>query len=378
MPYTQGGSMRLGNIRAAATGGLAAVLATALITTSLPATELHVSYLNVGQADATLLQGPACTMLIDAGRHNRSDVVDHLHAAGVESIDYLVGTHPHADHIGQFSAVLAEFPVDEIWMSGWEHTTLTFERALDAILDSDAGYHEPRAGEREDCGALGVEVLLPTEPLQDIHDGIALRVTHGDVRFLFTGDAEAAHEEEMLGRGGVAAEVLQLGHHGSRTSTTRSFLDAVSPDVGIYSAGEDNSHGHPHDSVIARLTRAEIPVYGTPVHGTVVVVSDGERFTVTPVREQPSVRAGDRGGEDTGQGAGQETVAASGCVDLNRASAEALQEITHIGEDRAAEIKSRRERRPFDSVGSITRVHGIGPARANDIKDEGIACVEAL
>jgi competence protein ComEC len=108
---------------------------------------LIVHFIDVGQGDATLFAGPDFTILVDAGRHDRNDVVPYLQSVGVESIDLLVGTHPHADHIGQFPEVLNAFPVNEVWMSGDSHTTRTFERALDAILASDTGYHEPRAGE---------------------------------------------------------------------------------------------------------------------------------------------------------------------------------------------------------------------------------------
>jgi competence protein ComEC len=102
----------------------------------------------VGQGDSTLLAGPDFTILIDAGRHDRNDVVPHLEQIGISAIDLLVGTYPHADHIGQFPQVLQRFPVTEVWMSGDSHTSLTFERALDAILASGAAYHEPRAHER--------------------------------------------------------------------------------------------------------------------------------------------------------------------------------------------------------------------------------------
>jgi competence protein ComEC len=103
--------------------------------------ELVVYFLSVDQGDATLLAGPDFTILIDAGRHDRSDVVPHLRRAGVQAIDLLVGTHPHADHIGQFPAVLDQFTVAEVWLSGDTHTTRTFERTVDAILAAGAAYH---------------------------------------------------------------------------------------------------------------------------------------------------------------------------------------------------------------------------------------------
>src|SRR5690606_20918292 len=137
---------------------------------------LVVSYLDVGQGDASLLQAEGCTMLIDTGRHDRQDLLPLLQQAGVTALDVLVLTHPHADHIGQAARVLRTLPVAEVWMSGWEHTTATFERTLDALLDSEAGYWEPRTGDTHRCGPLFIQILNPSEPLTDIHDNLALRV----------------------------------------------------------------------------------------------------------------------------------------------------------------------------------------------------------
>src|SRR5690606_35829293 len=108
---------------------------------------LKVHFIDVGRGDATLIQSNDVVILIDAGRHDRNDVVPYLREAGITSIDLLVGTHPHADHIGQFPEVLAAFPVKEVWLSGDPHTSRIFEDTIDAILASEAGYHEPRAGE---------------------------------------------------------------------------------------------------------------------------------------------------------------------------------------------------------------------------------------
>lgn len=328
---------------------------------------LRAYFFNVGQGDATLLDAPHCTLLIDGGRHDRSDIVPYLDALGVSGLDLLIGTHPHADHIGQFPKVLEEFPVGEVWMSGWEHDTLTFERSVDAILEAGAGYHEPRAGEVEECGPLLLEIVHPVEPLQDVHDNIALRVVHGAVRFLFTGDAEASHEGEMLERGEVLeADVLQLGHHGSRTSSSVPFLEAVAPEIAIYSAGSDNRYGHPHSEVIERLLARGITVYGTAVHGTVTVLSDGEGVRVET--ETGAAPVADASWPDE-----KAPTPDDGCVDLNTGSAEELERIVHIGSARAEAIIGGR---PWSSVEALTRIRGIDGGRMDDIREQDLACVE--
>ena len=329
---------------------------------------LEVHFMDVGQGDATLLVGPDFTMLIDAARHDRNDVVPYLQAAGVESIDLLIGTHPHADHIGQIPQVLEAFSVAEVWMSGDEHTSRTFERALDAILASDADYHEPRAGEVVEIGSARVEVVHPAELTGDFnHGSVGVRVVFGNVAFMLTGDAEVEAETEMLQRGHeLRAQVLKLGHHGSRTSSTETFVRAVAPEVAIYSAGIDNSYGHPHAEVLQRMAALDVPVYGTAEHGTIRVVTDGHTYTVHTERGAP-IR-----GPPTAEPVFPVEPPPER-INVNTASLEELQRIVHIGPERAEELIRHR---PYTSLDQLTRIEGLGPGRIQDIKDQGLAGVE--
>jgi competence protein ComEC len=359
--------------------------------------DLEVHFLDIGQGDATLLKHAEATILIDTGRHQASDVVPSLTAAGVDAVDLVIVTHPHADHIGQFDQVLDRLPVREVWWSGSTTTSQTFGRALTALERSDAAYEEPRAGDTALIGPLEVEVVNPPAGvgLQDLHDAnLAVRVTYGEVRFLFTGDAEAATEGRMVSRSGATldADILQLGHHGSNTSTTAGFLAAVDPAIAIYSASADNQYGHPHAEVLDRLATAGVEVYGTAVHGTVTVTTDGRDWSVSTHRSgtpQPGARPSSNASRDGNRSSGgpaspspSPTTSASpsapssdacgpGQVDINRAGADELQRIIHIGPDRARQMPGLR---PFASVRSMDRISGIGPARLEDILAEGLAC----
>lgn len=248
---------------------------------------LVVHFLDVGQGDAVLLQGEDFTILVDAGRHDRSDVVPHLKRVNVETIDLFIGTHPHADHIGQCAPVLREFPVVEVWMSGDEHSTLTFERCLDAILQTDAGYREPRAGDVFQVGSARIEIVHPDELTGSFNNNsLVVRLVYGDVAFLLAGDAEAEAEGAILRRGHeLTAQVLKLGHHGSRTSSTTEFLQAIQPDIAVYSAGRNNSYGHPHAETLHATAALGIPVYGTDVFGTIRVTTDGRSYVVMTERD---------------------------------------------------------------------------------------------
>jgi hypothetical protein len=154
---------------------------------------------------------------------------------------------------------------------------------LDAIVESQAEYVEAIRGDTIDLGNLSFQVLNPTSPPGgDLNNGsLVLRLTHGETSFLFSGDAEAKAESDMLSAGLVLpANILKVGHHGSRSSSTSSFLSQVNPNTSIYSAGRGNSFGHPHAETLAALTSVGTEIFGTDVHGTVVVTSDGSVYSI--------------------------------------------------------------------------------------------------
>ena len=250
-----------------------------------PAATLAVHVLDVGQGSALLLQHPEVTVLVDTGRYDRDDVVPALRARGVTALDLLVVTHPHADHIGQFDAVMDAFPVAEVWWNGSSATSATYGRAVAALEASSVVYEEPRAPATTTVGPLTVDIVgpWPGADLRDLNDAsLALRFTYGAFEVLVTGDAESDAERRMVAGAAdrLRADLLVVGHHGSRTSSTPAFLDAVAPTVAVWSAGAGNSYGHPHAEVVAALEGRGIAVRGTAVHGTVTVTTDGTSLDV--------------------------------------------------------------------------------------------------
>ncbi len=345
--------------------------------------ELTVHFIDAGQADATLFQfadqDKNYTILYDTGDWKKNDVVNYLHEQQIEEIDLIIVSHPHADHIGQLAEILRTFTVGEVWLSGSTASSQTFQKAVEAIMASDADYHEPRRGETFEVGPMEIEVLHPDSLSGDLNeDSIALRFIYGDMKFVVTGDAYQEQELSMMQSSmEVDATILRLGHHGSNTSSSQAFLQAVDPEVAIYSAGQNNSYGHPHDEVIERVQELDISLYGTDVHGTIVVITDGNSYdiltkedgTISPVSTVGS------GSPDVDQ---QQSVneppaeANDGCIDINHASLDELQQIIHIGPERAQELVDLR---PFNKVDDLTRIKGIGNARIADIKEQGLACV---
>lgn len=338
---------------------------------------MKVHFIDVGQADATLIEysdgDDVFTLLIDTGNWNSSDVVSYLQSQNINDIDIIAVTHPHADHIGQLDQVINAFDVTEVWMNGETATSEIFASALAAIESSGADYYEPEAGEVFDIGPLEVTVLHPTSLADSTNNNsIAIHLQYGDVSFLFTGDAEAEAENEILNGGAnLKADVLQVGHHGSNTSTTENFLSAVNPEVAIYSAGAENQYGHPHIEVINRLEKIGALVYGTDVHGTVIVETDGKTFTVQ-TNNQGTIKHSSPIEEPEIEPEEEVPATPSGsCVNINTASEADVQSIDHIGPARATDLM---ELRPYDSVEDLSRIKGIGPARIADIITQGIAC----
>lgn len=345
---------------------------------AVPAGELAVHFLDVGQGDATVVVAPDATMLIDTGRQDGGDVVAALQNLGVSRIDVVAITHPHADHIGQLDDVLGAVDVDEVWMSGTVSTSQTFEEAISAVEASDATYEEPRAGAHTTVGSLAVDVLHPAELTGEAHpDTLAMRVSYGSVSFLFTGDAETETETEMVARDGdaFAATVYQVGHHGSSTSTSPALLAAVDPEVAIYSAGAGNSYGHPHAEVLDRLAGAGVAVYGTGTHGSVTVTSDGASYDVVPRMAMPAPTSPPTAAPAPEPTESPDPVAPASCqpgqVDVNTAGAEDLERIIEIGPHLAGQIVALR---PFDGLADLVRVGGIGEGTMSAITEEGLAC----
>jgi competence protein ComEC len=244
---------------------------------------LQVHYIDIGQGDAILIISPeGQAALIDSGEVN-SGALEYIQGLGIRRLNLVVATHPDADHIGAMAEIIRTIPTDRVVTNGQLHTTRTFERFIDAIAASRAEYLEVRRGDRLPFGTLSFDVLHPTGPGPegaDLNNGsIVLRLAYGQTSFLFTGDAEKQAEEAMIAAGvTLRSDVLKLSHHGSSSSTSPKFLAAVRPAVAVYSAAEGNRYGHPHVEVIDALNRANIQVYGTDQHGTIIITSDGTGY----------------------------------------------------------------------------------------------------
>ncbi|TFE04040.1 S-layer homology domain-containing protein [Jeotgalibacillus salarius] len=243
--------------------------------------EIAVTFLDVGQGDAILIEHTNGEVtLVGAGRYG-SVTEAALQAEGVTRIDTLIITHPDADHVGGAADVIRNYDVKEVFDSGQVHTTQVFEDYLDAIEDTGVFYSDVRVGdelsddERTDLAAIAVD-----PEASDMNEGsIVLKLTHGEMDFMLTGDAGIEVEEELIATGvELESEVLKVSHHGSNTGTSVAFLAAVDPDYAVLSFG-DNPYGHPHDEVVQRLAEYPTDIYATE-DGSVIFTSNGDALTV--------------------------------------------------------------------------------------------------
>lgn len=241
-----------------------------------------VHFLDVGQGDSEFVELPGgkC-MLIDAGTADYSQsIIDYISSCGYSTVDYVVATHPHADHIGGMSDIIDAFAVGEIYMPKVSANTKTFERLLTAVSNQGITINTAKAGrEIYSNSNMKLEFLAPlSSNYDDLNNYSAvLKITYGKNAFLFTGDAEDVSENEMLESSyqKLGADVIKIGHHGSSSSATLAFLKAVTPRYAVISCGVDNAYGHPHSETLNRLERFGIEIYRTDTAGTVTVSCDG-------------------------------------------------------------------------------------------------------
>ena len=245
-------------------------------------TELNVHFLDVGQGDAVLISCDDAYMLIDAGDNDKGTLVqNYLNKQGVEHLDYIIGTHPDADHIGGMDVILYKFDCGTVMMPEVTNDTATYRDVIDTMKEKGYQNTAPVVGDSYSLGSAQFTILGPTDTYEDTNNNsIVLLLTHGDNKFLFVGDAEEKAEEDILAEGvSVKADVLKVGHHGSRTASSEAFLQAVEPTYAVISCGQDNSYGHPHAETLNTLRSMGVKLFRTDEQGTVTATSDGHEIS---------------------------------------------------------------------------------------------------
>ena len=243
--------------------------------------EMH--FIDVGQALSVLVECDGQFMLYDGGNvDDGSLVVSYLQKQGVEQLQYVFCSHAHEDHVGGLAAVMAKFTAGHVYSPVTEASTKCFNDFVKYTQQQGLQLEVPTVGTTWPLGSATVTMLGPVAQYSDTNNtSIVLRIDYGSTSFLLTGDMEKTAETDLVNSGAdLKADVLQVGHHGSSTSTGYLFLNAVLPEMGIISCGVNNKYGHPHEETLSILRDAKVDVYRTDLQGTITIGSDGQNYTV--------------------------------------------------------------------------------------------------
>ena len=244
---------------------------------------IEVHFLDVGQGDSIFIEiNNSKTMLIDASTSSYGNfIIDYINSLGYDRIDYLIATHPHADHIGSMQDIVLEYDIGDIYMPKVSTNTKTYENLLTAIDDKNLTIKKAYKGVKIiDEDELDVSILSPTKDEYDNLNNYSavLKLTYKNVSYLFMGDSEEEVEENISDD--VKADVIKIAHHGSNSSSSLEFLKKVSPTYAVISVGEDNSYNHPHKEVLDRLEEIGSIVYRTDLDGNIIISTDGNKIMI--------------------------------------------------------------------------------------------------
>ena len=236
-----------------------------------------VHFIDVGQADASLVICDGKTMLIDGGNSDDSSLIySYLRDHGIDHLDYVVCTHAHEDHVGGLSGALSYATVGKVFSPVEAYNSRAFENFVNKVDDRGKSITVPKAGDRFSLGSATVTVLGPVQDYDETNNtSIVLRIVFGELSFLFTGDMESDAERDLIDSGvNLQSTVLKVGHHGSDTSSSYLFLREVAPRYGVISVGAGNSYGHPHENILSRYRDADVQLYRTDLQGDVICTSE--------------------------------------------------------------------------------------------------------
>lgn len=249
------------------------------------ADKMYVSFIDVGQGNCTLLRCGGKAILVDSGEVGAAQtVINYIKNLGIDELNCVLVTHPHTDHMGAMTKILYEFKIDDLIMPEIPEeiipTNKTYEKFLTAVSDNAGDVIAAKPGETYSYGEMKLEIFAPLRDYDNLNDMSAVsRISYGDTSVMFTGDATTTVEKDLLKKNiNYSATVLNVGHHGSKTSSSEAWLRAVNPKYAVICCGVNNDYGHPHSLITKRLEEFGIEYFETDLLGTIVFESDSKNF----------------------------------------------------------------------------------------------------
>lgn len=247
---------------------------------------MYVDFIDVGQGNCTLVHLGDTAILVDSGEVGAAQtVINYIKNLGIDELDCVLVTHPHSDHMGAMTKILYEFKIKDLIMPEIPEdiipTNSTYEKFLTAVSDNAENVIPAEAGMTYSYGEMNLEILAPLHGYDNLNDMSAVsRVSYGETSVMFMGDASTAVEKELLNTDrDLSADIINIGHHGSKTASSQKWLEAVNPEFAVICCGSGNEYGHPHSVVTERLDNLGIEYFRTDLNGTVVFQSNSKEFT---------------------------------------------------------------------------------------------------
>ena len=248
--------------------------------------EVNFHFIDVGQGSCTLITSDYGNILVDCGeKENYEHVTDYLENLKIKKIDYLIASHPHSDHIGCMYYIVNKFDIGKFFMPEIDEsdipTSVCYERLLESLDKKNVDSSYMKKGDAFQLGEVECTALAPVEIIKGNLNSmsIILKVKYKDISLLLTGDAETDEEKTVLKSGSdISADILSIAHHGSRTSSSMTFLKAVSPQIAVISCAENNKYNHPHTETLDKLKKLGIEIYRTDIESDIIISTDGEKI----------------------------------------------------------------------------------------------------
>ncbi|MGM0604005.1 MAG: MBL fold metallo-hydrolase [Bacillota bacterium] len=334
------------------------------------AQNLKIHFLDVGQGDSILIEeAEGQKILVDGG--DRSDqiaagIINYLKDQNIKKLDYIISTHPHADHIGGLVDIIDSFEVGTVLDSGKIHSSKTYENYLIKIDQENIDFDTPRKGDKLKIGKSEINFLHPEQELEQYdlnNSSLVFVLKFGEQNFLFTGDIEKEVESELLQENPeLKVNLIKVPHHGSRSSSSAKWISSLKPEVAVIQVGADNHYGHPAAEVIELYQNEGARVYRNDLNGNIVITADGSNYSVKIDQSPEDIKAGAESSSKTENNSSNSAAepAQSNLININTADSSTLDQLWGIGPATARNIIDYRKKYgDFEQIEEIKNVDGI-------------------